>query len=83
MMPRVASASASLPMVCPFAIGKAFSLDAATRIRRQSPFDGFLDSRLRGNDIGFVFGHARAIVNGGSCRFFDLRWGSGTGKGAL
>ena len=31
---RVAAASASLPMVCPFAIGKAFGLAAATRFNR-------------------------------------------------
>jgi hypothetical protein len=33
---RVAAASASLPMVCPFAIGKAFGLGAATRFDRHS-----------------------------------------------
>jgi hypothetical protein len=30
---RVAAASASLPLVCPSAIGKAFGLAAATRFR--------------------------------------------------
>jgi hypothetical protein len=33
---RVAAASASLPMVCPFAIGKPFGLAAATRNMQDS-----------------------------------------------
>jgi hypothetical protein len=50
----VASASESLPMVCPFAIGKAFGLAAATRrhtILSRDPYDAFSLEREAGSRV--------------------------------